>query len=270
MSQGSAKRWIYIWGKRSGVAAGALFAVLATVAKLPQGYEQWYSPLPQLIGQLKNNFSWIWIAAALLTVVNGIFRALPDPWIWSILRQILNQIQKVAYQDFVGQLNNHHRVTLFKHKKWRWVIKKVGQKYFWPWSGWLVPVLRSGHVSQKSKACFLASKDDINPQGVVGQSWGSNAITVASELPGLSSVSGDAQITKYTTRTFADFEHVKSQCKQGKNLPRSIGAVPIVVKGDIWGVLVLDSQNAQGVTDELMSSLTIPVGIIGQLLEKAN
>lgn len=106
-------------------------------------------------------------------------------------------------------------------------------------------------------------------EGVAGKAWVANQIMVVPDLPNLSSSSADRQIARYAKRTSCPIPIVKDYVTRGRDLPRSIGAIPIEVDNAPWGVLVLDSREEQGVTPELLNSYTLIVSSISQLLEKA-
>ena len=52
-------------------------------------------------------------------------------------------------------------------------------------------------------------------------------------------------------------------------MPRSIAAIPIIVFGDMWGVIVLDSRHPNGVSSDSVLNFELTVALVGQLLEKA-
>lgn len=81
--------------------------------------------------------------------------------------------------------------------------------------------------------------------------------------------SSEAQKSKYAKRTFTSLEYIERAIELKKPLPLSLGAMPVFVHGKIWGVLVLDSQSSDGVTEEVLDNFSLTVEIIGQLLEKA-
>ncbi|MEN6541475.1 hypothetical protein [Parvibaculum sp.] len=132
-----------------------------------------------------------------------------------------------------------------------------------------MPVMRSGKTSKKTRAIFLAPDDGDKAEGVAGYAWASNTVTVADGLPALVATSSDARINTYAQRTFCPTAIVREYVQQKRPLPRSIGAIPIEVNHEQWGVLVLDSREENGVTIELVNNFTLTVHAIGQFLEKA-
>ena len=137
--------------------------------------------------------------------------------------------------------------------------------------GWLVPVLRSGHTAQVSRSIFLAPSDGSSHEveGVVGKAWSSKSTVIVDQLKEIRDNSALRTRKTYATKTFSDVGFVDRYIAQNRTPPRSIGAIPIEVHGKIWGALVLDSQEPDGVTKEKTNQFKLTTNLIGQLLEKA-
>lgn len=239
-------------------------------------YKLWPAAAARAMAWLQENSFFLWLTLGFVSILGWWFRRRGDPWVWDKLQILLDDFQRVAYRDFAADIRDHHRVTLFRHQKWHWRFRTCMTRGIWPWkpgrypwSGWLVPVLRSGITSQNTRAVFLAPDDANSAEGVAGRAWGSNRILVVDDLPRITSTSGRTQVTRYARRTFCPEEIVRDYMGRGKDLPRSIGAIPIEVNNKMWGVLVLDSQNEHGVTEDVVNNFTLTVKIIGQMLEKA-
>lgn len=239
-------------------------------------YEQWPYYAAHTIAWLQSYSFPIWLSLGILSILGWLLRWRGDPWIWDKLQVLLDKFQEIAFSSYANHIKDHHRVTLFKYKKWHWRISTPMTKGTWPWtkdrlpwSGWLIPILRSGRTSQKTKAVFMAPDNGNLAEGVAGKAWVANNIIVAPNLPNLSSSSSDQQIARYAKRTTCPAPIVKDYVARGRDLPRSIGAIPIEVNNVPWGVLVLDSREEKGVTPELLNSYTLIVNSISQLLEKA-
>ena len=137
--------------------------------------------------------------------------------------------------------------------------------------GWLVPVLRSGHTAQVSRSIFLAPSGGSSHEveGVVGKAWSSKSTVIVDQLKEIRNNSALRTRKTYATKTFSDVGFVDRYIAQNRTPPRSIGAIPIEVHGKIWGALVLDSQEPDGVTKEKTNQFKLTTNLIGQLLEKA-
>lgn len=241
-----------------------------------EAYQDWPAIFVRVIGSFQKHSFPAWMGLGFLTILGWYFRRGGDPWIWDKLQTLLDEFQAVAYRRFKDHVKDDHRVTLFKYRRLSWVWNTPMTKGNWPWkrgrlpwSGWLVPVLRSGITSKKTKAIFLVPDNGNQAEGVAGRAWASNSIIVSDRLPPLTAQSSEMQINRYATRTYCPSEIVRDYVKQNRPLPRSIGAIPIEVGNRPWGVLVLDSRDENGVTDELLNNFTLIVKSISQLLEKA-
>lgn len=169
-------------------------------------------------------------------------------------------------------------MTLFKRKSFAWKIRRPGSRKYWPygagyfpWSGWLMPVLRSGHTAQTSSSAFLAPSGELSHKvkGVVGRAWASKNIIVVDNLSKIHQDSAPKTKETYARKTFCEIDWVERCLGRNRQPPRSIGAIPIEVHGEIWGALVLDSKAPHGVTDEKIANFKLTAGMIGQLLEKS-
>lgn len=252
------------------VGFGAVISVESTI------YQRWPDIVVKTIEWCQAYSLPIWSGLGALTIAGWVLRWRGDPWIWDKLQTLLDRFQEVAYKRFPNHIKDDHRVTLFRYQKWYWGLSTPMTDGRWPWSrkrlpwsGWLVPVLRSGKTSKKTRAVFMVPDNGNDAEGVAGQAWASNAVIVADKLPALKLGSGDRQVAKYAERTHCPERIVRDYLHRGRPLPRSIAAIPIEVNNVPWGVLVLDSSDEDGVTYELVNNFTLIVHSISQLLEKA-
>ena len=115
---------------------------------------------PQDIGELltwiQNNAWWMLVSTAVFTAVPRVIQHfLGPPWVWESIQKVLNLLCRRALKKKHEKDDVHdHRVTLFKHcRVWStlcWVRRDRTGRRRWPTSGWLVPVSRSGHTTQKT------------------------------------------------------------------------------------------------------------------------
>lgn len=239
-------------------------------------YQSWPHIIVTTIEWSKTYSFPIWTALGSSAMLGALLRWRGDPWVWDKLQTLLDRFQEVAYNRFPHHIKDDHRVTLFRYRKWHWALSSPMTEGIlpWnrrrlPWSGWLVPVLRSGKTSQKTRAVFMVPDNGNDAEGVAGRAWASNSVTVAENLPSLTRTSAKKQISRYAARTHCPENVICDYLRRGRSLPRSIAAIPIEVRNVPWGVLVLDSSQGDGVTQELVDNFTLIVHSISQILEKA-
>ena len=261
---------IHKFGQHLDVISAVLFPLVAWVVDLDTSkpaIKDWPDFAKNLIQSTQSGFLWFACAIAFASIVGIAARKTGHHWVWGTLKYVLNEFRKKAYPNHQTDRNANHRVTLFKRCKWvlRSETLRRGRR---PWGGWLVPILRSGHKSLETKALFYAP-DGADSEGIAGYAWDSQRQISVPNLPSLTGTSSTTQRQKYADRTFCHIDMVNEMLHKGKSPPRSIGAIPVFANGEIWGVLVLDSQAADGVTDALLDNFSLTVSVIGKLLEKA-
>lgn len=196
---------------------------------------------------------------------------------WEALQVQIDELQKIAFANHQHDSNDSHRVTLFKYKKWCW------GRYNWnllawfkssikgqsPNSGWLIPVLRSGHLSKHTKTVFHVPDKGRGAEGVGGQCWASDFVVYVENLPALNASSNNENRDKYGHRTHMPRTLVDSYIKNDKDLSRSLMAIPVITaSGNRWGVVVLDSQNKTGIDKvETEKAFRTIINTLGVLLE---
>lgn len=248
-----------------------IFGLLGKVS--PATYANWPAPAAATMEWCQNNSLLIFVLIGSCSLFGWILRRCADPWYWDKLQALLDKFQEVAYEKFKDQIKDYHRVTLFRYRKFYWNISPGGQPCSWrggrlPWSGWLVPVLRSGKTSKRTRAAFLAPDNGHRAEGIGGRAWVTNNITFVNGLPAIEPGCSRTKQKKYAKETNCSPTMVQGYLEQGRPLPRAIGAIPIEVKGRSWGVLVLDSADDQGVTGEMLTNFKVAMLSISQLLEK--
>jgi hypothetical protein len=224
---------------------------------------------PELLSKWEHRFSVLvtitqfvqseaWWLLVLLSAIAGasklICTYIGEPWAWQTIETTLEELQSHAFKKNVDPLH-YHRVTLFKHKRCRFRIC-FGQwrSTFWPWgrgrgpcSGWLVPVARTKHTTQKTKTVFLAPDDADAAEGIAGQAWNRNVMIPVTDLPDLSTDQSETSISGYANRTWLSQKLIKQRIEMRLGIARSYLGIPIEVKGKRWGVLVLDSRSPDGI-----------------------
>jgi len=148
---------------------------------------------------------------------------------------LLDQIREETFKNEKFELEQHARVTLFKHVWFCWRR--------WPFfGGWLVPLERSGFATRRTDAIFLAPDDGEKCEGVAGRAWSRRAKVYVNTLPDLRSTDPlptDADFESYARKSFCCSKKLRRKPPQA----RSLCGVPIEVGNQRWGVLVVDSVN---------------------------
>lgn len=265
----STAEWVYM-----GCTLGA--ASLGWINGL-DGEESWLKNRPFIKGGIENIQDaslYLYLLVGFVFLVCFVVRHLGDPWIHEKLQFILDEYQGKVFAN--GAPKDHDRVTIFQHRKnclfaRHWSAKE----WYRPWgnnkpfSDYLVPILRSGHMSQKSKAIFYAPDESDKAEGVAAMAWARGSSVVLNDLPEITPVTGKREREKYARTTKCDIGLLDRYIADGRQPPRSIAAIPIDCNGKLWGVVVLDSRSPQGVTDASVTNYTLTVALIGHLLERA-
>jgi heat shock protein HslJ len=205
-----------------------------------------------------------WWAVPALYFANLAFqaaaKAISPPWVWETVRAILDQLRLHAFRGVRGELQQHNRVTLFKHVWWRWSWCR------WPWSGWLVPVERSGYTTRKTDTAFLAPDDGGRAQGIAGRAWASNETVSKSNLPAVTDKSPEDELKQYADETYISVELLRSRLVQKKSVALSLTAFPVEVKNKVWGVIVFDSRSKQPFPEEAIEHFRLVGACLGKVL----
>lgn len=215
--------------------------------------------------------AWIQDRAWILLIAVGLFLALSTsvrkivgpPWVWDAIHSYLDSFREYAFPDQPGDMLHEHRVTLFKYVRWHWCLKK------WPWSGWLVPVERSGHTTRRTSASFRAPDDANEAEGVAGATWASKLAVPVVDLPDLSAEPSADDVAQYARKTFVSKEWVEAYIRRGRPLARAFLGIPVELGGKRWGVIVLDSRREMHNSSRNLNLYTILSKFLSKLLEKA-
>lgn len=207
----------------------------------PNRFSNW----PLLIDVL-NLVRSAWFLAPLFAGVGAAAKILSGyigaPVLWNTVQYVLNQYQEELFGD--QSKPHHHRVTLFKHTKLCWRL--------WPWHGWMVPVARSGHTTKSGVPVFKAHDEmPEKAEGIAGQAYVQKKPISIKDLPDINVDSpSDEDLDMYAKKGFISRKWLnkrleKSKRKEKSNA-RSFLGIQIRVKGETWGVLVIDSQDPKG------------------------
>lgn len=255
-----------------------LTAFVAAVPKIDQ------ASVANLPDELGNLIEWIRPRVApsifLLSAITGFARVgrawLESKWIWSVGQSVLDFLCKNSFEGLEGDAH-HHRVTLFEFRPlllWIWPWRA----WYWPWgwgrgptSGWLVPILRSGHTTKKSRTVFLAPDDADRAEGVAGKTWATRNREIVVEGLADPELGKPKTVVDYAKRTGVTTEWLTRQIEQGRQMALSFRAIPIEVSGRRWGVLLLDSRDPGGVAKNREKVDIAPyASLLGKLLERTS
>ena len=243
--------------------AGATFLSIVVSASLkadPANFQQ-HSELTADVIKLLHGHAWFILPALGTLGIAKMMKAwIGPPWVWETIHRLLDSFQKHIFEKQSHEPQYFHRVTLFKYKGFVFIWRK------WPSSGWLVPVERSGHITQRSTSKFKVP-DNGSVEGIAGQVWVRNSVLTIS-LPDISSDSTAEEIASYAQRGFVSIEWVQSRLREKKTLPRSICGVPVEVNGKPWGVIVVDSRREKLPEKEIEKAHRLIAKVLGRLLEK--
>ena len=222
------------------VSAGTIPVLSATLAMSPDQFESKYPPLATLATWADN---WAWLGILACSCVAGVctwaIRRLGDPKLHAVVNRVLKQFRDEVFGDLDGD-SAHHRVTLFKHRRCHLLgfdMKARG----WPLSGWLVPVARSGHTTQKTNVAFLVPDNTDRAQGIAGRAWAAlNGTAYVTELPDVQSTESPSDIEQYAQQTNVSKDWVEKRKPGTRSMMAFTVETPVAIP---WGVLVVDSRN---------------------------
>lgn len=231
------------------VSSVLVIAIGATLKLTPADFS------PTLNSSLQFSQHWAWIlipsCAGIAALCQAIRTKIGSTDTWATVNYILKEYRDTLFEKHPTAKNDpeyYHRVTLFKHVGFRWAFAK------WPWTGWMVPVARTGHVTHTWRIPrFRAPKDDPDSaEGVAGQSFVRNKMIPVPTLPEITPATPDADLKHYCDRAFVAMEWARNRVNGGhpRPLPRSLLGIPIEVGGEPWGVLVVDSRSDSQISEK--------------------
>lgn len=254
------------FGAIAGAALGAMLIRLS-----PDEYDKWGPFIANLARFVKAHTWTVVVMAPLAAVTKAASEYLTRRWLLGVVQALLTDYCDTVFSGKTGPKDDH-RVTLFAYRKfavWKtlpWTWHRL------PWSGWLVPIARSGHATQKVRARFLAPDQAVRAEGVAGMTWRNRSIVTLPNLPELTQQSTSTDIDAYCQKTCISSKWAKSRIEAGEFLPRALRGLPVEVANELWGVAILDSKDEDAFSKDphgtegptFMFSLTI-----GRLLQRA-
>jgi hypothetical protein len=120
--------------------------------------------------------------------------------------------------------------------------------------------VRSCHTTLQSKPTFAIPDDAENVEGVAGLAWSTRATIYEAGLQQLQPTTNAQNLKKYADKTKMDVSELEARIKHGKSFARSYCAFPVESdNGEIWGVIVIDSQDPDFPTEQEITNLFFPV-----------
>jgi len=159
---------------------------------------------------------------------------------WKVVQVLLDHYWQESFakdDDTKDDPRHFHRVTMFKHCRFHF-----GK---WPFSGWMVPVARSGHSTKSGIRHFKASLDNPDQaEGVAGRAFAYQRMVPVYDLPNLNVArTNDDDIRRYAEKSFVSIKKIGKDRTSERPTPRSLLGIPVEVKGKPWGAIVLDSHH---------------------------
>lgn len=239
-------------------------------AREPSSWEfRWMGEVYSFVEWQAGTHGWwlILLSTALITVCLQLQKRIGSPEVWDVLHALLSGAQGLVFSGVGYEVSDHHRVTLFRVRCYRNKLDLWGlvRQLFQCKPTYLVPVVRSGHTSQKTRAFFSIGDGENECAGVVGQCWFRNQIVSRWNLPDLQTEVNDGKILTYANESFAHPDLIRSRLPR----MRAILAVPVQIKQELWGALVFDSRHPAQINqtnvDKLCAMLT---GHVARMIEK--
>jgi hypothetical protein len=194
-------------------------------------------------------------------------RKFGTPWAWEAIQKLIDEFRNEVFGDQSDDPLDHHRVTLFKYHK-----SAVGLRHPREWSNWLIAVARSDHLTKLRIRRFRAPDDGEQCEGVVGRAWRCRGWVIVPNprtvLPILNQESPATDRDSYAKETGVSVEWVNQQLQRGRPLASSYAALVVLLKGQPWGVLVLDSRKPGSIDVEKLKRFSAYGKLLTPLLER--
>lgn len=277
---GPKRKFIYAVSGHIYVIGGMLSSAIVWLMDVKKD-DKWIEQKPilwLLIDRFQDMAIWLLITVAVVIAATAIMKRMADPWVVEKLQFILDEYQDRVFKN-LNVPKDHNRVTLFKYKRnlfFRRHWLESGMSTWLPFKtrrfcgDYLVPYMRSGHLTLNTKTIFfIDSENSANSQGVAGQAWSKRGVVILPDLPEITRNSRPKVRENYATVTKSSVRFLERYLAEGRTPSRAMAAMPVECNGKLWGVIVLDSLDPLGVTAESVEHYTLTVALIGHLLERA-
>lgn len=277
---GPKRKFIYAASGYIYVIGGMLSSAIMWLMDVKKD-DNWIEQKPilwLLIDRFQDIAIWLLASVAAIIAMTAIMKRMADPWVVEKLQFILDEYQDRVFKN-LNVPKDHNRVTLFKYKKnlfFRRHWLESGLSTWLPFKtrrlcgDYLVPYMRSGHLTLNTKTIFfIDSENSAKSQGVAGQAWSKRGVVILPDLPEITRNSRPKARENYATVTKSSVRFLERYLAEGRTPSRAMAAMPVECNGKLWGVIVLDSLDPLGVTAASVEHYTLTVALIGHLLERA-
>jgi hypothetical protein len=122
-------------------------------------------------------------------------------------------------------------------------------------------------MTQKISVCFWAPDNGDQAEGIAGQTLAQDVILQVEDLPDVSGMNvKEADLRSYAERTFVNVEWLRSE----KSTARALIGIPVKVKGEPWGVIVVDSRATRIPNREnVIQSYELIAKVLGEVLDRS-
>ena len=172
--------------------------------------------------------SWLWVFAVLAAVATETRKLVGPKEVWNAVRTLLNDFRDRAFESPENPYAN--RVTLFRHQSWCFkpaALGKMLKEGKCIWNGWLVPVERSGDMTQNPRVAFYAPRNRPRmAEGFPGTVFRRRIILDVQGLPALTrnmlmSETGRRTLKDYSERTNVSVDEIKRRVRRDETCGRS-------------------------------------------------
>lgn len=263
MKIGLTNRWI--WFQRALTASQAGAGLLLTLTSIASKTDAtkcalWTRPAVewlQSVGVVIVIICSIWLwAAQWLKALMG------DAVISGLVKFLLEELRTDVFSINANPVANRDRVTLFKFRSCRL------RCCFFPVLNWLCAVERTGHM-RGSRRWFRVNEGghgEHSVEGIAGKAYVEGVLVLADNLPAIEKDSPIEVKKLYADKTFVPLKWVE---KRAGRLAQSLCGIPVEVKGQVWGVIVIDSAGVSlGKREKIEKFYQKNAKILSKLLEK--
>lgn len=216
-----------------------------------------------------------WPALPLLLIAGSVFgfvaRRLGDTPARTALGALLEHMREDVFGEHQEDPSHYHRVTLFRKQTWTWRFMYLDgwrpRFLGWPGGGWLVPVMRSGHTTQKARSRWSVPDAADNAVGIAGWTWNKDGVTAVQKLPCIAEYC-DGEPSDADYEIYAVKSHVpEAWARSRRPEQRSLCGFPVKARGKRWGVLVLDSRAPEMDVEAAQAFFRNTAGVLGSLTQ---
>lgn len=241
--------WSCLWCGRLLLTATFLLSLIGFAWSPQANWPSWVISAQDVI---HDNGGWLLpVLLALVAFCSSTRQWVGEPWLWKAISSILDEFQEAVFggrATLDEETIDSHRVTLYKWSRFC-LWPGNGCCFWWPWgrgnwpfSGWLVPLTRSGPLGH-GRTVFLAKGGQCS-EGVCGAAYFSQTgVIELRDLPDIQESCDDVSCKEYARNSFVSSDWVRRRLRSGKPFAKCFYAIRIEVRKKPWGVIMIDSRN---------------------------